>query len=186
VTTTTAPVASVPLELRVDGLGPVHFGEPIADVVAALSARLGPPDSDGGVDGCAGHHRRVVWGDLWIDASPLPDERLEAYWYGSANMQAPYLPPTGVAPVITAPGGVGFATTTASSDAFVSRLRSAYGIEPQVVPTGDPSNPTVIVRLVGGGGKLDWYIVPAGDGFTPMGIGGNRFDPANPDPYGCS
>lgn len=59
-----ARAVAVSLVLGAHGIGPVHFGTPKAEAVAALTRALGRPSMREVSPGCGARYTEVYWGDL--------------------------------------------------------------------------------------------------------------------------
>ncbi len=98
-TTTTLPEPE-PVELRADGLGVADLGDPVDDVVAALTEALGPPDRDTGwvpsvgeVGTCPGSTVRLIgWEALDVlagDTGPGGTRVAHTWRYGPVEGDGP-------------------------------------------------------------------------------------------------
>ena len=75
--TATARNPGLPL-LEVNGLGPVSFGSPKAQVVASLQRSLGAPNARGVNTGCGPRFSEVAWHDLVVE---FRHDRFTGYRY---------------------------------------------------------------------------------------------------------
>jgi hypothetical protein len=132
--TTTAPVASVVLEP--DGVGVAPFGRAADDMVAAISAVLGPPtaetewmDSFSGFGTCPGTEvKGVSWGDFTLllgDDTPFASGNRHGYaWFvgGGAPDEEPQL--------LVTDEGIGLGST-------VAQVKAAYSANAEITSAAD-------------------------------------------------
>lgn len=134
VTPATDPTASVPatgpdavpaaIELRVDGLGPVSFGDDAEEALAALADRLGPPTEDFGWSVNRGPFpgpaqlRYVTWQDLGVAFTDdgAGRRRVAGWTYsrwadGDPDGTTPPRDPAAAQPAVTLPYGLALGQT---------------------------------------------------------------------------
>src|SRR5262249_25722773 len=135
-TTTAPPDDGPPPVLLGDGIGPLHFGTKSDEVLAGLTLRWGPPDTDTGwvpaastpFGQCPGTNIRAAgWGRF---SAPCPDgpppfgragkQHFFSWDYEVADPAAPKPDPGGNRPPLHTDKGISVAAT-------VAQLKAAYG-----------------------------------------------------------
>jgi len=104
------------------GIAAVHFGLPMAQAVADLTARFGRPVAHGVNTGCGSRYTEVVWGDLAVE---FRSHRFSGYRYlvGGYPLTTPgsprARPPKTITPRLATATGITLGST-------LSQLRAAY------------------------------------------------------------
>lgn len=161
--TTAAPTSDEeedePVVLQGDGLGAMSFAAPVDEVIAALTLRWGPPDSDTGWEPAAtstfgscpgGEARAVEWRRFWVLFSDGPTpfgpggKRHFFTWiYWAADLDSPRPDAGGNRPRLATPEGV-------SVGSAVPQLKQAYGDRLELFDEG-PAGPSFGVQTPRGG-----------------------------------
>lgn len=159
-TTATTEDEGPPVVLRGDGLGAHRFGDPVDEVIAGLTLRWAPPDTDSGWVGapnspfgvCPGNEVRVLeWRGfrVYFSDGPTPfgpaGRRHFFTWdYLAADFENPRPDAGGNRPVLRTEPGI----TVASS---VADLQQAYGDKLELFDREEGGGPAFGVQTADGG-----------------------------------